>query len=220
MMQAGTQERIVADEILVDRARQGGHRAFEVLVARYQDRVHRLAMRMSRNRSDAEEISQETFLRAHCGIRSLEARARFRTWLYRIAINEALMRKRAEGRRPTQSLETLFPRLEEVRHAMPCDANPWSSTEDLLERKQLAARVRDALKELDEPLRAVLVLRDLEELSAEEAAEILGITPGALRQRAHRARLKLREHLFRKASRMRDQPIQALHTGGHARIEV
>jgi RNA polymerase sigma-70 factor, ECF subfamily len=195
-MHASTREPTVSEEILVDHARRGAHWAFEILVVCYQDRLYRLAMRMSRNASDAEEIVQETFLRAHARIDSFRGRCRFGTWLYRIAVNEALMRRRAAGRRPTQPLHVVGSRSEEGGDALALDADGWASAEELLERKRRTRLVRDALNELDESSRAALVLRDLEELSAEEAAEILQTSPEVVRQRAHRARLKLRASLF------------------------
>jgi RNA polymerase sigma-70 factor (ECF subfamily) len=179
-------ERTESDEVLAARARAGSRSAFAVLVARYQDRIYRLALRMSRNPSDAEEIAQETFLLAHRGIHGFEGESRFGTWLYRIAVNLALMRRRAAKRRPVESLEAILPHLADRGVA---------ATDDLVHRVALARRVRDALAQLDEPHRAAVVLRDLEELSAEDAATVLGITPEAVRQRAHRARLKLREQL-------------------------
>ena len=185
-----------SDEALADSARRGARGAFETLISRYQDRVYRLAKRMSRNASDAEEIAQETFLHAHRGMASFHAQSRFGTWLYRIAVNEALMRRRAAGRRPTRSLEALAPQpIGAENGAQSGDTGPLA--DDLLERKRLAERVRDALNRLDEDSRAAIVLRDLEELSAEQAAAILGISTDALRQRAHRARAKLRELLYR-----------------------
>jgi RNA polymerase sigma-70 factor (ECF subfamily) len=187
-------ERTESDEVLAARARAGARSAFAVLVGRYQDRVYRLALRMSRNPSDAEEIAQETFLLAHRGIRTFEGESRFGTWLYRIAVNQALMRRRAAKRRPVESLDALLPQLAD-RGLAATSGEPLAATDDLVHRVALARRVRDALEQLDEPHRAAVVLRDLEELSAEDAATVLGITPEAVRQRAHRARLKLREQL-------------------------
>jgi len=191
-MLASTTEQPGSDESLARRAQNGEHAAFVVLVARWGDRIHRLAMRMSRNPSDAEEIVQETFLRAHRAIRWFQGESRFGTWLYRIAMNEALMRRRAAKRRPTESLEALLPRFGDVGLA---DESAAEGADVLADRHEASLRVREALAELDEPQRAALVLRDLEEMSAEEAAEILGVSPEAVRQRAHRARLKLRERL-------------------------
>ena len=102
-------ESAISDEILSARARDGARSAFAELVGRYQDRVYRIALRMSHNPSDAEEIAQETFLLAHRGIATFHGESLFRTWLYRIAVDQALMRRRAAKRRPVQSLELLTP---------------------------------------------------------------------------------------------------------------
>jgi RNA polymerase sigma-70 factor (ECF subfamily) len=165
-----------------------------VLVARHQDRVYRLAIRMSRNESDAEEIAQETFLLAYRAIGAFQGESRFSTWLYRIAVNEVLMRRRAASRRPLPLLETSAP-SDHAELVAAEDGEPPDGADELVDRKRLARRVRAALGLLEEAQRTALVLRDLEELSAEEAAEILGVSPGVVRQRAHRARLKLRQEL-------------------------
>ncbi|HEX8795178.1 MAG TPA: sigma-70 family RNA polymerase sigma factor [Polyangiaceae bacterium] len=192
VMLAATLEQSGSDESLAMRARNGEHAAFVVLAARWKDRIHRLAMRMTRNASDAEEIVQETFLRAYQAIRWFQGESRFGTWLYRIAMNQALMRRRASKRKPTESLEALMPRLGDV--GLAGDA-ATDGADVLADRHAISVRVREALERLDESHRAALVLRDLEELTAEEAAEVLGVSPEAVRQRAHRARLKLREML-------------------------
>jgi RNA polymerase sigma-70 factor (ECF subfamily) len=183
----------VSDEVLATRARDGSRSAFSALVARYQDRVYRLALRMSHNPADAEEIVQETFLLAHRGVASFQGESRFATWLYRIAINQVLMRRRSARRRPVQPLE-----LSPSGGAAPiatASGEPLEGADELVDRKMLTQRVRDALAKLDESHRSALVLRDLEELSSEQAAEILGVSPDAVRQRVHRARLRLREQL-------------------------
>ncbi len=185
----------LSDETLAERVRGGSRGAFVVLVARYEQRVYRLALRMSRNESDAEEITQETFLRLYRSIGTFQGESRFGTWLYRIAVNEALMRRRSERRRPTQSLDALVPSVGDVGIRPRFDGELPCATDELVENKQLVERVRHALELLDESQRTALVLRDLEELSAEEAGEILGVSAETVRQRAHRARLQLRESL-------------------------
>ena len=184
------------DRLLSDGARLGVRGAFDALVVKYQSRAYRLAWRMTGNRSDAEEIVQETFLRAHRAMGTFRGESRFGTWLYRIVVNEALMRKRAAGRRPTLSLDELMGRGGEAE--LSPSGGGAAGADQLIDQKRATQQVRDALDMLDDGQRAALVLRDLEGLSSEEAAEILGVCPEAVRQRAHRARVKLRfllEHL-------------------------
>jgi RNA polymerase sigma-70 factor, ECF subfamily len=175
-------------------ARDGSRTAFVALMTRYQDRVYRLAIRMCRNAADAEEIVQETFSLAYRGLQSFQGESRFVTWLYRIAVNQVLMRRRAASRRPVWSTDGRGTELGDLGGTA-AGSEPSESTEELVHQKGLTERVREALARLDESHRAALVLRDLEGLTAEESAEILGISPSAVRQRAHRARLKLRELL-------------------------
>jgi RNA polymerase sigma-70 factor (ECF subfamily) len=188
----------LTDEDLAKQARDGSRFAFASLVERYQGRVYRVALRMTHSPSDAEDIVQETFLRAHQAIRFFRGDSQFGTWLYRIAVNEVLMRRRAAARRPTQFIDDAVRRYADVG----CGAagGGKSQVDELVERRQLIERVHDALDALDDAHRTVLVLRDLEELSTEEVAEIVAASPEAVRQRAHRARLKLREALARVAT--------------------
>jgi RNA polymerase sigma-70 factor (ECF subfamily) len=180
------------EESLVERARRGEHRVFESLVARHEGSVYRLALRMSGNEADAEEITQETFLHAHRGLSSFKGNARFGTWLYRIALNEALVRRRSSRRRPLELHDTLSPQF--AKFELAC-AVATERLDDAIQSRTLAARVRAALAELDEASRAALVLRDLEQMSAEEAGTVLGVSAEVVRKRAHRARMKLRERL-------------------------
>jgi RNA polymerase sigma-70 factor (ECF subfamily) len=174
----------VPDEVLAREAQRGAHGAFETLLLRYQQRVYRLAFRMCPKAADAEEITQETFLHAYRGMSSFHGESRFSTWLYRIAVNQALMSRRAARRRPQESLDGF-----ESKGALS------DATDELVHRKALTQRVRRALARLGDAQRVALVLLDLEELSGDQAAEVLGISAVAVRQRAHRARLRLREEL-------------------------
>lgn len=191
-----------SDEALVARARGGSRSAFAALMERYQDRIYRLAFRMSRNASDAEEVTQDTFLHAHSAIGSFQGASLFRTWLYRIAVNQVLMLRRSARRHPTQSLEALSSRATHVptEPTVRAGGDAPLGADELAHEKAVAERIREALASLDESHRAAIVLRDLEELSSEEAADILGTSPEAVRQRAHRARLRLREALIDLAS--------------------
>lgn len=185
------------DEALAARAAAGDGPAFEALVSRYQDRVYRLGCRLTGNDGDANDVLQETFLAVHRGLPAFRADSRFSTWLYRIATNAALMSRRARARRPTESLDAYLPRFDgNGRHAAePADLRAASRADELLDRRQLAEKARAGLERLPDIYRDAFVLRDLEELTTAEVADLLGIDAAAVRQRVHRARLMLRGFL-------------------------
>jgi RNA polymerase sigma-70 factor (ECF subfamily) len=191
------QEADPSDETLVARAAGGDEAAFEDIVTRYQGRVYRLACRLTDGDADASDVLQETFLQVYRHLGSFRGESRFATWLYRIATNAALMSVRARARRPTEPLDRYLPRFDAAgRHdGTPAELQVAARAEELLDRRLLVEKARDALARLPEPYRLAFVLRDLEEMSSAEAADVLGIEPAALRQRVHRARLMLRGYL-------------------------
>jgi RNA polymerase sigma-70 factor, ECF subfamily len=184
------------DESLAVRAAAGEESAFERLVSRYQSRVYRLACRLTSD-GEAKDVLQETFLAAYRGLRAFRGDSRFSTWLYRIATNAALMHRRARARRPTESLEAFLPRFDGdgVHAGEPADFFAASRADELLDRKLLAERARSGLERLPEIYRDAFVLRDLEEMTTADVADVLGIDAAAVRQRVHRARLMLRGYL-------------------------
>jgi RNA polymerase sigma-70 factor, ECF subfamily len=186
-----------SDEALVARAAAGDGPAFEVLMSRYQSRVYRLACRLTGNESDAPDVLQEAFLQAYRGLASFRGESRFSTWLYRIATNAALMVRRSRARRPGESLEAFLPRfdLEGIHAAEPADLEAAARADELLDRRLLAEKAREGIERLPDLYREAFVLRDLEELSTAEVAELLGVEATAVRQRVHRARLMLRGYL-------------------------
>ena len=179
--------RIGDDSQLVDRLRRGDPRAFEALVIAYQHRVFGVALRMLRNRAEAEEVAQEVFLRVHRAIDEFRGEAKLSTWLYTIASRLCLNRL-ASGERhaPREGEET----LERLASG---DADPA----DELERSELETALHRAIGELPEERRIVVVLRDVEGLSYEEIAQALGLELGTVRSRLHRARMDLKEKLER-----------------------
>jgi RNA polymerase sigma-70 factor (ECF subfamily) len=185
------------DETLAARAAAGEEPAFEELVSRYQARVYRLAWRLTGSEGDAKDVLQDAFLAAYRGLSGFRAESRFSTWLYRIATNAALMHRRARVRRPAESLEAFLPRFDgEGRHyAEPADLLAASRADELLDRKKLAEKARIGLDRLPDIYRDAFVLRDLEDMTTAEVAELLGIDAAAVRQRVHRARLMLRGYL-------------------------
>ena len=185
-----------SDETLAARAAAGDDQAFEALVGRYQGRVYRLACRLT-SETDAPDVLQETFLQVYRHLATFRGDAQFATWLYRIATNAALMLRRARARRPAEPLDRFLPRFDEcgVLADTPAELQVAAHAEELLDRQLLAEKAREVIARLPELYRDPFVLRDLEELSTAEVAQVLGIEPAAVRQRVHRARLMLRGYL-------------------------
>jgi RNA polymerase sigma-70 factor, ECF subfamily len=180
------------EELLVARLRAGDELAFETIVRRHGGRMLATARRLLRDDEAARDAVQEAFLSAFTAMDRFDGRARLSTWLHRIVVNCALMRLRRQRRRQEGSIEELLPRFADEGHWI-AGTSQWNSTCDtLLERKQSRALVRECLDRLPEKFRTVIVLRDIEELDTQEAAELLGTTPNALKIRLHRARQALR----------------------------
>jgi RNA polymerase sigma-70 factor (ECF subfamily) len=184
------------DETLVARAAAGDDSAFEALVRRYQARVFRLACRLTSD-SEAPDVLQDTFLQVYRHLPSFRGDSQFRTWLYRIATNAALMHRRARARRPADSLDMYLPQFDaDGRHAAtPAELQVASCADQMLDRQVLAQKARDVIARLPDLYREAFVLRDLEEMSTAQVAQTLGIEPSTVRQRVHRARLMLRGYL-------------------------
>ncbi|HEY6547050.1 MAG TPA: sigma-70 family RNA polymerase sigma factor [Vicinamibacteria bacterium] len=186
-----------SDEDLAARAAAGEEPAFEALLTRYEARVYRLAFRLTGHEGDAQDVLQEAFLAAYRGLPAFRRESRFATWLYRIATNAALLHRRARARRPAESLSAFLPRFDEdgIHSVEPADLRAASRADEILDQKLLAEKARAGLDRLPGPYRAAFVLRDLEEMTTEEVADLLGLTAAAVRQRVHRARLMLRGYL-------------------------
>jgi RNA polymerase sigma-70 factor (ECF subfamily) len=178
---------------LYERIRAGDKSACAECIEIHSPAIYRLALRMLGNETEAEDVTQETFLNAFKSIDSFEWRAGLQTWLHRIAYNNVLMRLR-KPRRETVSVEDLAENeglIETPRQLLDWCCLPEAEYATTEARAELAR----ALNELPEKLRAVFVLRDLEEYSTEETATILAISTEAVKTRLHRARLALREQL-------------------------
>jgi RNA polymerase sigma-70 factor, ECF subfamily len=182
-----------SDETLVARAAAGDDHAFEEIVERYQARVFRLACRLTSD-TDAPDVLQETFLQVHRHLSSFRGESRFSTWLYRIAVNAGLMQRRANARRPTESLQAFLPRFDaRGAHAeTPAELSLASRADELLDRQVLADKARALIARLPELYRDAFVLRDLEDMPTADVADVLGVEAATVRQRVHRARLMLR----------------------------
>jgi RNA polymerase sigma-70 factor (ECF subfamily) len=177
---------------LVARLRAGEPAAYEAVVRLYCDRLLATARRILRNEEDAREAVQDAFLAGFRGIHGFDGNARLFTWLHRIVVNTALMKLRRLRRHPEQPIDPLLPGfLDDGHQANP--AAPWAeSAEEILQRQENRRLVRACIDRLPESYRTVLVLRDIEELDTDTTARLLGVSPGVVKTRLHRARQALR----------------------------
>jgi len=182
------------EHLLVAAAKKGDTHAFEELVSRYEKKIFRVTMNITRNQQDAEDSMQDAFLKAYSHLKDFDGDSRFYTWLVRIAANEALMRLRK--RRP--NVVSLDEPVEGDDDLMPREIQDWGpSPLQRFAQTEMNEILGAAIDALDPDFRTVFVLRDVEELSTEETAKALGISVPAVKSRLLRARLKLREKLNR-----------------------
>jgi RNA polymerase sigma-70 factor (ECF subfamily) len=182
------------EHLLVAAAKAGDAAAFEELVNRYERKIFRLTINITGNREDAEDAMQDAFLKSYTHLQSFQGDSRFYTWLVRIAANEALMRLRK--RRPNQF--SLDEPVEGEDDLMPREIEDWDpSPEQRYAQTEMQEILNEAIAKLEPDFRTVFVLRDVEQLSTEETAQVLRISVPAVKSRLLRARLKLRQKLNR-----------------------
>jgi len=180
------------DVALVRSAKQGDMAAFEELVNRHTDMILRVAMHITNSHEDAEEAVQDAFLKAFQHLQSFEERARFSTWLTRIAINEALIRLRRPQRTRTVSIDN---EAEEFRSLGDQIVDGRPNPEQAYRGTQLREALHTALTSLSDKYRVVFLMRDVEGFSTLDTAEMLKLSVPSVKARLLRARLKLRECL-------------------------
>jgi len=181
------------DQELLQRVRAGEREAFYTLVSRYERPLYRSALAITRNPTDAEDVVQETFLRAYEHLAQFRGEAKFQTWLTQIALNTARMKLRKNHGALWESLDQ--PRATE-EGLLPRDVREWrENPEQQLGREEIEALLHQALKGLPAGYREVLALRDIQLLSTQETADILGLSVANVKTRLLRARLQLRERL-------------------------
>jgi RNA polymerase sigma-70 factor, ECF subfamily len=180
-----------SDNDLIARLRAGDQEAFEELVRTHGGRLLAVARRFVRNEADAQDIVQAAYLSAFRSLPRFEGDCLLSTWLHRIVVNTALMKLRTRRRKPEDSIEDLLPTFQEDGHHVE-QFSEWGAPADtLLERQQTRATVRACIGQLPENYRAVLMLRDIEELPTQDVARMLKMTPTAVKVRLHRARQAL-----------------------------
>jgi RNA polymerase sigma-70 factor (ECF subfamily) len=190
------------DRTLLTRAAAGDAEALETLMTRYAGRIYRLAYGITRSAADAEEVVQDVFLQVVQKGTGFEGRAALSSWMYRITTNTSLNKRRGKRRELETSLDELLPRFRADGHREGERAflvSDWSETpEQQLLTGESRRILEEAIDRLPDHYRAVLVLKDVEELSNEEVAQVVGDTVAAVKTRLHRARMALREQLTRR----------------------
>lgn len=179
---------------LIERVRTGESDAFYELVHPYERAVFLAALGIVRNEADAEEVAQEAILKAFKNLARFRQEAKFSTWLIQIAINEAKMRLRKDRRPLYESIEE--GKLGDDGDYIPRDFADWREIpSEALEQKQLRRALTNALDSLPEKYRTILILRDVQQLSINETAKILGLSEANVKTRLSRARLQMRDAL-------------------------
>jgi len=185
---------VVRDDLDLVHATQGGDvSAFEELVERYDRRLLRIAEHITHNREDSQDAVQETFLKAFQHVGEFREHSQFSTWLIRITVNQALMKLRKRRTTKEVSLDEDF---QADGNLFPREVADWApNPEELYRASELRDILIKTLKELRPALRTVFVLRDIEGLSIHQTADVLDLSPAAVKARLWRARLQLRELL-------------------------
>ena len=193
VMQAPREAIEKTEGALVTEAKAGSAGAFEELVSRYERKIYRLALRLTGNQQDAEDVLQETSLKAFEHLPGFRQDSRFYTWLVRIAVNEGLMKLR---KRRSDRSEPMQDTVDDEGQVMPREFRDWKpNPEQLMSQEEMEALLLNAANSLPAGLRTVFFLRDVEELSTEETGEALNLSSGAVKARLFRARMRLREEL-------------------------
>ena len=190
------------EEALVAEAQKGGVEAFTALVNKYDGNIYRLARHITQNPEDAEDVLQETFLKAYEHLEDFQGNSKFYTWLVRIAVNQSLMKLRKRKTDASVSLDDPLDTGEEslTREIAVWDPNP----EQTYSREEVREILERAIESLPPAFRTVFALRDIEGLSTEETAAMLSLSVPAVKSRLLRARLRLREKLTRYFKRKGD----------------
>lgn len=186
----------------VTQAREGDNRAFADLAKHYEAKIFRLAQHITQNREDAEDVLQETFLKAYEHLDQFQGNSKFYTWIVRIAVNQALMKLR---RRKADKSVSLDEDIDTGEGTVTREIAAWDEDpEQQFSREELGEILNTSVESLAPAYRSVFVLRDVDDLSTEETAEALDISVPAVKSRLLRARLQLREKLTRYFKRKGD----------------
>ena len=183
------------DTVLVRETLEGNQLSFQLLVERYQDRIFGLVRHYTRHSVELEDLVQDTFIKAFHRLDTFQHQASFSTWLYRSAVNTCLDFLKRRGRNPIHSVED--PELSGAGTAVGRPEAARFAPDAGLEREEIARITHEALEELPEIFRTVLVLREFEELAYQDIADMLGISIGTVESRLFRARARFKDAVLR-----------------------
>jgi RNA polymerase sigma-70 factor (ECF subfamily) len=190
-------QEVALDRILVDRFKNGDASAFDEMVSRYWDRIFSMVNQLLRNAQDAEEVTQDAFIRAHKGLANFRGDSAFSTWLYQIATNLARNRYWYWWRRKRDQSVSLDAPLGNDNTTTLAEVLPAEveTPDDITVTREFVSRIGTGMERLGAKHREILILRNVKNLSYEEIAKILGISVGTVKSRIARARESLRSKL-------------------------
>lgn len=185
--------KVLEDNDLIERFKAGCQFSYEEIISRYEAKAHNLAMRLTRNSEDAEEVLQDVFLTVYRKIDGFEGKAKFSSWLYRITVNAAFMKLRKRKQDHSISLDEMTPYMQNKTLAQRSLFGTNADTKTFT--LEIRGALEQAIAKLPDDYRAVFVLRDIDGLSNKEVSEILTLSIPAIKSRLHRSRLMLRRKL-------------------------
>ena len=185
-------ENALDESVLLARLRAGEEAAYAEMLRAYSGRLMAVARRYLKNDEDVRDAVQDAFLSAFRSIDRFAGGSQLYTWLHRIQVNACLMKLRTKRRKPEESIEDLLPHFDSGGHQSEPSLLWQEPAEREIERRETRELVRRAIDRLPESYRTVLLLRDIEDVSTEETADLMGISPNAVKIRLHRARQALR----------------------------
>lgn len=198
--EVATSQELLSDEDVVARVLAGETGMFEIVMRRHNQRLYRVARAILRNDGEAEDVMQDAYVRAYEHLDQFARRAKFSTWLTRIAVHEALARHRRDNR-----YQELEPLSEQEGDPMDRFASLAPNPEEQASNSEIRRLLEEAVEKLPDAYRTVFVLRDVEEMSTTDTADVLEITEENVKVRLHRARALLRKSLFARAGMERKE---------------
>ncbi len=185
----------IPDEVLISRFKEGDKDSFRRLVEKYQTKVYSIVLAMVRDKNNADDLSQEIFIKVHRGLIHFKGKSKFFTWLYRITINTCLNAQNTRKRKPKTILLSYPVGEKENPLSTQLPQDTVKSPMEILKNKELGVKIKLAIDSLSDGLREVFILREVEDLSYRELSKILQCSEGTIKSRLFRAREGLKKKL-------------------------